>query len=152
MKRTIPTLIILLIIAVGCEQPETVGSASAEQGIDELDELIARSRPPISDLPIPVGFKLDESKSRNHESGGFRHIYHVYTGAGDKFAVKRFYERHMPISRWVLMSYRFGTGKIIMDFEKETEHCDIRITHGGWFRRVKIEVEVWTIGPIPKSG
>ena len=154
MKWTMGFVIAMLLVpAVGCNSSGTGGASSGAGGkLDAPLELVAQSRPPIPDLPIPVGFKLDEGKSRSFAAGGSRYIDHVYKGSADKFAVKRFYERHMPICRWVLVSRRLIRGEIEMDFEKETERCNIKVWEGGWFSPVTIKFTLWTSGPIHVEG
>jgi len=142
----------------GCNgQPNTVQSSSgALQEVAPAAELVAKARPPIADLPIPIGFDLDEGRSRNFAAAGARYVDHVYRGGADKFAVARFYKRHMPISRWARVTDMFVQGDIMLDFEKESERCRIIVTRGGGpFRSTTIKVQLWTTGriqtPQPRS-
>ena len=97
---------------------------------------------------MPFGFKLDEGRSRNFAAAGARYVDHFYHGSADKFAVGRFYKRHMPVSRWVLVTDRFVQGDIMLDFEKETERCQIIVSEGGLIASTHIKVQVWTFGRI----
>ncbi len=114
-------------------------------------ELIAQARPPIPDIPVPVGFKLDEGRSRNFAAGVYRYVDHLYKGGADKFAVARFYKRHMPISRWVLMTDMFAQGNIMLQFEKETQRCQVVASDGDMWNRCYIKVQSWTTGPMGGS-
>lgn len=131
----------------GSSAPAAAGPSTV-QDVDALPEMVALARPPIADLPVPVGFHLQEDKSRSFEAAGMRYIDHLYYGHGDRFAVKRFYERQMPISRWVLVTDMFIRGSVMMDFEKGSERCQISINSTGWFNGLKIQIAVWTSGPI----
>ena len=62
-------------------------------------ELIAVARPRLADVPVPVGFDLDEDRSRDFSSGGARWADNVYSGSADKETAARFYIRQMPIAR-----------------------------------------------------
>jgi hypothetical protein len=143
---------VMLAMLAGCNGG---GSGQASDGayreVSAPVELVAKSRPPIPDVPVPIGFDLDENRSRNFAAAGLRTVDHLYKGNADKFAVARFYKRQMPISRWVLVTDRFAQGDIILDFEKETEHCSIMIDEGDMWNSVFLKVQVWTSGRIPES-
>jgi len=142
-----------LVLLAGCNnQPNTVDtSGGAYREVSTPVQLVAQARPPILDLPVPIGFRLDETRSRNFAAAGARYVDHLYRGSGDKFAVARFYKRHMPISRWVLVTDMFVQGDIMLDFEKESERCRIIISQGGLFNNCTIKVQLWTTGRIPTA-
>ena len=143
-----------VVLAVGgcvSRQSSTASGGSTPQELEPPPDLVAQTRPPIADLPVPVVFDLDQGKSRSFEAAGARWIHHVYYGRADKFLVKRFYERHMPICRWAMVTDMFLTGVIQMDFEKETERCRITIAESGMFSSLQVTVAVWTSGPL-RSG
>ncbi len=139
---------------VGCGGSSGPGGVSggASGDLGPVPELVAMRRPPIADLPVPIGFGLKEDKSRNFSAAGARYIDHVYSGRADKFAVGRFYKRQMPISRWTLVTDMFVQGDIMIDFEKDTERCRINISDGS-FGSTKVKMAVWTSGRIvPPAG
>ena len=154
MYRCISLWLVVAFAVGGCGDRQTktaAGGSGAPQEIEPPADLVAQSRPPIPDLPVPVVFDLDQGRSRSFEAAGARWIHHVYHGRADKFLVKRFYERHMPISRWALVTDMFLTGVIQMDFEKETERCRITIAESGLFSSLDVTVAVWTSGPLRSS-
>ncbi len=153
MRSTIATwtsLTAVLVMLSGCGgSPQAIDASSgAPRQAPPVTELVARNRPPIPDLPIPVGFKLDEGKSRYYNPGGARFADQTYKGGADKLAVMRFYERQMPISRWVLTMSKFVRGEIELDFEKESERCRITITNGSLFHKTYIRVDLYTSGRV----
>jgi len=135
----------------GCADTQMIDASSgAPRRVDPAVELIARYQPYIPDVPVPVGFKLDQAKSRDYTFGAGRFVDHVYKGRDDKMAVKRFYERQMPINRWELTTTMFVVGDVVMDFEKETERCRVAVDDsGGIVNRTCVKIRVWTSGPIP---
>ena len=147
----------LLCVAVamalpsGCiQQGQTVDtSGGASRQVSTAPGLVAQSRPPIPDVPVPVGFRLDQRKSRNFAAAGTRYVDHRYRGGENKYAVARFYKSHMPISRWSLVTDMFVQGNILLDFEKETERCRVTIDDGCLFHASHITVQLWTTGRIP---
>ena len=149
-------LVVALVSVAGCEGTgggRTIDASSgAPRQVQPLAELIAQSRPPIPDLPVPIGFKLDERKSRDYALAGARFVDHTYKGRANKLVVKRFYERQMPVNRWVLSTAMFVRGEILMDFEKETERCRIIIVRGSLFHPTYIKVQLWTSGPVRTPG
>ncbi|MGB2824584.1 MAG: hypothetical protein WBF17_26655 [Phycisphaerae bacterium] len=145
---------LLWMAPAGCnDSTQDAGVSFGGSGtVGPIPELVAMARPPISDLPIPIGFDLKEGKSRNFSAAGARYVDHVYKGSADKFAVGRFYKRQMPINRWTLVTDMFVQGDIMLDFEKETERCRITVTDGT-FISTEIKVALWTSGRIlPPSG
>lgn len=99
--------------------------------------------PPISDVPVPYGFGLDEDKSRNYAVAGVRFVDHVYKGKGDKFALKRFFERYMPMNRWVLSTFIFAQGQMVLDFDRPDERCRVTIRDNETWGTATVSVLVW---------
>jgi len=152
-RRSMMRLSILMLAAVflaaGCNNTQTVdASTGAPRRVEASSLLIAQSRPPIPDLPMPVGFSLNQGKSRSFAAAGARYVDHVYDGSDNKFAVARFYKRQMPVNRWALVTDMFVQGDIMLDFEKEIERCRIIIADGGMFNPTVIKVQLWTSGRI----
>ena len=143
-----------LAALAGCSQDtQATGPSGSGRPVAPLPELVGMSRPPIADMPVPLGFSLREGKSRNFSAAGARYVDHVYTGSADKFAVARFYKRQMPINRWALVTDMFVQGDITLDFEKDTERCRVTVTEGGLFNSTVVKVALWTSGRIiPPSG
>ena len=138
----------------GCNSPpRTVDSTGGRYRETTVPpELVAMARPPLPDLPVPIGFKLDEGRSRNFRGGTARYVDHLYKGGADKFAVARFYMRHMPIQRWVLVTDMFVQGEVMMDFKKESESCRIIVSDGSLFNPTHIKITLWTSGRIQSPG
>ncbi len=151
MARRIAGLLIVAaaVLAAGCQRNQTIeSSGGAPREVQAPQELVAQGRPPVPDIPVPIGFKLDEKKSRNLAAAGLRWVIHQYTGRPSKYAVARFYRKQMPISRWTLVTDVFTEGTVWLDFQKGNERCHIRVTGGGLFSSTRIRVELWPIGPI----
>ena len=111
-------------------------------------QLMALERPWIPDLPVPMGFKIDESRSRHFSGGAARYVDHLYKGGADKFDVARFYLQQMPIQRWVLVTEMFVQGDVSMDFKKESESCRVVVSDGGLWHSTYVKVTLWTTGRI----
>ena len=131
-----------------------VGDASSGKG-PALDAMLPmpQAQPPISDVPVPINYKIDESKSRNYAVAGTRFVDHVYTGKGDKFVIKRFFERYMVMNRWTLATFIFAQGRIMLDFEKDTERCRITIWESNFFLGpTTVSVLLWPNKPLAPKG
>ncbi len=142
----------LAAIVFGCDGTQNVNDPSERNRAPLIIELRAQARPPIPDLPVPIGYRLDEGKSRTFEAGGARYIDHVYRGGADKFTVARFFKKQMQISRWTLMTSMFVQGDIRLDFQKGAERCSITITDGDLVNRTHVNVQLWVSRPIQSSG
>jgi hypothetical protein len=125
-------LAILLAVPLWLTGCETTGGGSAPSvGPDGRPEvrvgLVPQTRPPISDVPIPVGFNMVESVSRHYNVGAQRFIDHTYQGRESKFDVDRFYRERMPIKDWVPLGNQMIRGKFTQRYEKQGEVAEITI-------------------------
>lgn len=152
--KTAGLLCVCLAALGGCAKEQTIDASSgAPREVDAAGgELVGQSRPPVLDVPVPVGFTLDEGQSRNYNLAGARLVDHVYRGGADKFAVKRFYERQMPTYRWTMVTAVFAQGDMTLDFERDCDRCRIAISTGGLFQRTTIRVYLQTTGRIDPPG
>lgn len=117
-----------LVLAVGCSDPQTVDTSNgAPKLMEPASTLVAQPHPTVPDLPVPMGFSLDEARSRSSAAAGTRLVDYVYLGRSDKFAVGRFYKQQMPVNRWTMVMDNFAQGVEVLEFEKEGERCRITI-------------------------
>lgn len=139
---------LVLVLIGGCQRAGHVPRAGRSAKMAKSAELRAVRNPPIPDLPVPSGFRLDENRSHSFAEAGIRYVEHCYKYGGhtDKHAVARFYKRHMPYSRWTLVTDMFVKGNVILDFEKDSERCRVTITRGRGFSSVQVQALVWTRG------
>jgi hypothetical protein len=107
-------------------------------------ELIAVAKPPVADLPVPMGFTLDEGNSRSNDSGVARFVDHLYTGSASKFAVSRFYKKAMVARKWRFVSETFSLGDQNLRFERPGEKCSVFISSGSWLHPTKLKLQLWT--------
>jgi hypothetical protein len=54
----------------------------------------------------------------------------------------------MPINRWALVTDKFVQGEIQLDFEKDTERCQVTIMDGGFFGSTAVKIAVMPSGRI----
>jgi hypothetical protein len=151
--KWIVAVLAALALACGCTKTETIDASSgAPRQMRSPNDLVAQARPPIPDVPLPIGFDLDEGKSRNFAAAGLRWVDHFYKGGSDKFAVARFYKRQMPVNRWTLVTDMFTQGQIMLDFEKGAERCRVIVSDGSLFHPTRVKAQLWTSGRVPTPG
>jgi hypothetical protein len=109
-------------------------------------ELVASAHPPITDIPVPVGFEIDDGHSRNFPAGSARFIDHVYNGDAEKWALNDFYKKMLPLKGWTQPTQMFRQGEIIMDCQKDGENCHLVIRGGSLFSSSQVKVQVWPSG------
>jgi len=159
MMRQVRTLILAASAAMlicGCDSSnkkssepggmETGGAGQARASADAMLPM-PQAQPPISDVPVPIDFKIDEDKSRNYAVAGVRFVDHVYKGKGDKFVIKRFFERYMVMNRWTLATFIFAQGKVMLDFEKDYERCRITIWESDFLGPTTVSILLWPNTP-----
>ena len=140
MRRMTGLLVGSCLAAVGCGQQQTVDSSSHHRVVDPAKVLLAQANPAVADVPMPVGFYLDESKSRSWQTGGVRFMDHLYKGREDKFNVWRFYKRQMPVNQWTLVRDIYTQGEVLLEFDKGNERCSIMLTNGSLFYPTYVKV------------
>lgn len=149
-RRVVGVVLVAAAMAVaGCnsdKKVESSGDSSAQAPV----ELVAMARPPIPDLPVPIGFNLDQGRSRNLAAAGIRWVDHLYKGKADKFSVARFYRKQMPLSRWTLVTEMFTKGDLKLAFERQSDRCQITVSDGSLFHPTYVRLELWTAGRVPE--
>ena len=138
MRKTIMCLTVLAAVCAisGCAW----FSGASNPGV----ELAAVAKPPVADLPVPFGFKLDEGASRSNDSGVARFVDHLYWGEASKFAVSRFYKKAIVARKWRFVSETFSLGDQNLRFDRPGEKCSVFITSGSWLHPTKVKVQLWT--------
>jgi hypothetical protein len=137
--RIIPLL--LAMTAAGCSSGggETAGKSassgtgasggpvSGSGGGSGKIGLIPARNPPVGDLPVPLGFKMDESTSRSYESAGSRYVDHTFEGRSSKVEVEQFIRQQMPLKGWTFRGSQMVRGTYVLRYEKGSEFCDVTI-------------------------
>ena len=138
MRTTITCLSLLAVVCAlsGCAW----FSGASNPGV----ELAAVGKPPVADLPVPMGFELDEANSRSNDSGVARFVDHLYRGSASKFAVSRFYKKAMVARKWRFISETFSLGDQNLRFERPGEKCSVFISSGSWLHPTKLKLQLWT--------
>ena len=129
----------LLMLVWGCQAPQRRESAGPLSPADHAYE---------PDIPLPEGFALQEQSSEDFLAGSVRYLRHRYAGPADKYAVRRFYRRQMPLVRWTPLSDSQVQGRYTMRFERSGESCTVRIEDKPGRARGQVLVEV-VITPAP---
>ena len=101
-----------------------------------------RDTPYLEGVAVPGNFKLVDRNTEDYESGGRRWARHEYVGSADKETLRGFYKEQMPLLGWNRVTDHNVQGRITMRFEKPNEVCDIVITSGGMFNRVRVQAIV----------
>ena len=137
----------------GCTRDRTIDSSGgAPREVSMMPGLVAVSRPYVPDVPVPLDFQQVEKQSIDFGAGSARYVHHIYKGKAAKWDVRRFYEKHMPVNQWSLVTYMNADGEMSLDYEKQNERCRIIVADGSWFYPVRVIVRLWTSGPIvPKT-
>ncbi len=105
--------------------------------------LMAKQRSPISDLPVPMGFRILEDESEDAYTGRRRlYVRHVYEGSGEPFAVRNFYRDRMPQYKWQLVNTVHFAGTHSMVFQKGQESCTVAISRSKsrWGSGVRVQI------------
>ena len=93
---------------------------------------------------MPTGFRLVDQASEDFSSGPVRYVRHRYLGRADKYAVREFYRKQMPLVRWTAISDSNVNGRITMRFQRQDESCTVTIEDetSGFARRVAVQVMI----------
>lgn len=144
----IATFALLGSVLLGCGDmdvgDEPVRGLTGGQGPDAQPSpgLVPQARPPVADVPVPIGFKLIEPASRSFIAGDERRIKHAYQGGAEKFDVKRFYARQMPLNGWKLLNEQFLSGEFMLQFAKADERAELTVASTTSWGRERTTVKV----------
>ena len=116
-----------LMLLAGCQQPSRT--------------LVARTEPFLADVPVPLGFTYDPTRSADYATAGTAERFGSYVFTGKKYFVDvvDFYRTEMPPMRWKLAE-EVGTGgqkKLVFDkvtygeAAKSPARCVVTITARG---------------------
>ena len=105
--------------------------------------LIADSRSPISDVPVPAGFTMDENSSSKLITGSaLRLVDHRYKGGDDLMPVVSFYKAQMPEREWTFVDLSQISGKeISLHFSKRNEDCNVTVTRRTFDTQIRIKID-----------
>ena len=126
------------MVLIGCEssgssRTSSVSSGAADSGgynspaPVQPTGLLAKARPPVPDLPVPIGFDMVEDISRSYESAGARFIDHSFRGKARKFDVERFCRIQLPLKGWTFRGSQMVRGAFTMRYEKGNEFLEVHI-------------------------
>lgn len=93
----------------------------------------------LSDVPIPVGFKLIPESSYFFETSGVRIGLLKYEGKNDPERVVNFYKEQMPLYNWRLLNL-VEYGERLMNFDREEESCIISLLPKG--KKIMLTISV----------
>ena len=132
LTRLVFSVAVLWALGLGC------GPRAAEP-----TRLMAKQRAPVSDLPVPMGFRILEDESEDAYTGRRRiYLRHLYVGSGEPFAVRNFYRDRMPQYQWQLVNSVHVAGTHSMVFQKGQESCTVAISRSksGWKSGIRVQI------------
>ncbi|MCL5770367.1 MAG: hypothetical protein M1588_03535 [Planctomycetes bacterium] len=92
--------------------------------------------PPIADVPVPSGFRIDLSRSQATvvPNSNLRMVNQFYKGSDPRLSVARFFMHYMPTDGWNMLQETQGPQGIILSFKnkKNRENCTVTVKRG-WF-------------------
>ncbi len=93
----------------------------------------------FNDIPIPSGFKAVPLDSYSFENAGMRVAVLKYKGKANPDQVVSFYKEQMPMYGWNLLNI-VEYGERLLNFERESETCIIRLVPKGQGTEIVISV------------
>ncbi len=131
------------VCCAGCNNSGRIDTGGGDPREVQVPNVPApMARPPVADVPIPITFRIDQKNSTSVAVPGMRHVMHRYHGKSDKWAVGRFFKRHMPANQWTLEADRVIQGVVHLDFSKGSERCLIEIRDAAWWK-TQVDVQVY---------
>jgi len=128
-RMTLALLATLTLAACDSSSPETPGP------------LMAGANSPIADVPVPIGFKLQEGKSYAQVTGPLRFVKYYYVGRESTLPVVKFFKDNMPLNKWDFVSQDGPANEMTLKFTKSNEDCVIVIQGGSMHTKVWINID-----------
>ena len=131
-----------LLLVAGCNA--TTVAESSDPGATLVP--IQTPQVPLEDVPIPVGFDLDENRSRYFAPGNTRFVDYFFKGSMDRTQVASFYRQEMTYAGWELIDERTSEDSmVILDFDHGPEKCNITLSKSSnLFKPTQIHIALWT--------
>lgn len=96
----------------------------------------------IGDIPVPERFKIVDSRSyfSVNPNARTRVVFVTYRGNARLEGLLEFYRENMSISGWEMQKESGDFGTYVLEFRKENESAEVRITPGRFSAEVAISV------------
>lgn len=123
--------------------PLALAACSSQHGPDSAPALLAEPNSPIADAPVPVGYKIMESKSTSKVDpvARIRIVDHSYSGGYSELQLTRFYRDQMPAHGWTFISQEQTRRDITLKFTKNTEDALVTVWHGNFDNHIRIKID-----------
>jgi len=143
MHRTFFRYLPFALLAAGLAGCRTTDPADPMQG------LIPSPVSPISDVPIPAGFRMANDSQTYLAPNQLRIAHHHYKGGDDFLSVARFYREQLPLKGWTLLSQQQNGGIVILAFSKPTEDLTVTVSEGTLDTHVYVKLDPSNRNPAP---
>jgi len=84
----------------------------------------------LSDVPVPVGFRLIPKDSYSFESAGIRVALLKYQGKANPDQLVNFFKEQMMMYNWNLLN-AIEYGERMLNFDRDNETCIVNLTPKG---------------------
>lgn len=119
-------IIVSILFVAGCVSTTSSGHSSSSNDNTRPYGLGISAEMQFIDLPVPMGFKNVREDSFIFQNDATRVGIIRYHGRAYASDVIEFYKTQMPLFNWGLINV-VEYGRVVMNFEKETETCIITI-------------------------
>lgn len=104
--------------------------------------LLPAADSPITDVPIPAGFQLEESKSMSRVlPSGVRYVDHQYAGDDSSYQVVKFYKDALPGQGWQNQSQEQVHEVITLKYAKATENLVVTVSSGTLKTHIRVKID-----------
>ncbi|HUO10386.1 MAG TPA: hypothetical protein VM008_18920 [Phycisphaerae bacterium] len=104
--------------------------------------LVPATTSPIADVPVPVGFSMNDASTSKVEASGLRFVDHKYDGSDDVLPVIRFYKDQMPAKGWTFVSQnQLVHNEISLHYTKGSEDCTVTVTPGSFHTHIRVQID-----------
>jgi hypothetical protein len=135
---------IVALCVAGCQ--DSNANAPVVTTTDQTPVATPVEHPLLKGIPIPIGFKIVQEKSRVRHRGSMRDAQCEFQGTLIPSEVVRFYEQYMPAAHFKLGPKIFVDGDYTLRFESSTEECNVIVKYKNSKTTVIID-----LGPLSTS-
>jgi hypothetical protein len=137
---------VALLVVGGCDEGSGMSDLTSVDGANTTLMPIQTPQVPLEDVPIPVGFDLDERRSRYFAPGNMRFVDYFYKGSLERAKVLAFYRQEMTYAGWERVDERTSVGgTVLMEFDNGIERCEITLSKSSnLFKPTELHIMLWT--------
>ena len=110
----------------------------------------AREHPLLGGIPLPRGFRLDETRSSGFQNAHAAAGHYVYKGGKPAAEVVKHFGENMTLAGYTLRQRSVDRGNYFLTYDSAQHECRMVINRSGWSTYITIDLVPRQAAPPPR--